>query len=184
MPLKYTKPSSGFANIIERVTPGGSERAHSDYSSHKVYTINSEDIESGAGLDAAKHVGWRIFHSGDSGAVIESYCNENDEEHEFGGVNQGPFVAGTRDVISLAEELISEHKDEYEVAMVRIPWLYVMALWLKSDDAEKDMVIPFGPLNVNLEGNKAYSRAEFVAQLQAAAKKKAEFKDPFDDSQK
>ena len=176
MALKYTLPSEGFQNLINNKTIFSKQvQSVAEHAPHKVYTILPEDIENGDDLANAKQVGWRVFHLDDHETVIEGYCNENDESHEFGGFNQGPFVQGTRDVISLAEKLEETANDDFEVAMIRLPWIYVMALWLKHADPFNDIIIPFGPLHSEFTAGQRYTQQQFVATLKDAIASDKEF---------
>ena len=178
MALNFTAPSDGFRSLIlQKPELSRSIENISESAPHKVYTISPEDMESASGLGAARQIGWRIFHLNEPETVVEGYCDENDNQHEFGGYNQGPFVEGTREVLKLAGALDQTSRDDFEVAMIKLPWIYVMALWLKHQDAGQDIIIPFGPSNNALTSDRVYSQAEFMEALRTAQNARPDFDD-------
>ncbi len=190
MALKYSNLSSGFADMLRqnefltdnrKVALTEPESYDSNLAPHKVFTIDESDILDGSGTRAARQIGWRIFGENQANEVLEGYCDENDENHEFGGVNQGPFVEGTRSVLAMAENLESVADLEFEVAMIKIPSLYIMSLWLQHEDRTNDIFIPFGPVNNELEADRVYNSAEFENALLSAAQTKPTFDDPHEE---
>ena len=55
----------------------------------------------------------------------------------------------------------------YEVRMLRVPALYVVALWLKDLDGDDDLIVPLVPAPAFLEAGRAYREAEFLDTLEA-----------------
>ena len=62
-----------------------------------------------------------------------------------------------------------------EARIVRIPALYVMALWLKDLDGDDDVVVPMAPAPPYLEANRPYTEQKFLKALAGPAKERATF---------
>jgi hypothetical protein len=58
---------------------------------------------------------------------------------------------------------------------VRIPALYVMALWLKDLDGDDDVVVPMAPAPSFLEANRPYTEREFLKALAGPARERRAF---------
>jgi hypothetical protein len=89
--------------------------------------------------------------------VVRAKANKfakTDELH-FGGLNQGPLVAGTEQAIREAEAWSEVSKGQFEAVLLVVPARYVTALWLQhvSNDptGEADLVIPIVPSNPALK---------------------------------
>jgi hypothetical protein len=114
---------------------------------HKVYTVDADAIAQGGKLDRARLVEWRflILDGQSPVAAVELSCDEQGRNLKFAGLNTGPFVAGTRDAVLHAEGLDAVKNGSYELRALRLPSVYVMALWLKDLVGENDLLLPFGP---------------------------------------
>jgi len=62
-----------------------------------------------------------------------------------------------------------------EARLIRVPALYVMALWLKDLDGDDDVVVPMAPAPPFLEANRPYTEREFLKALTGPAKARAQF---------
>ena len=75
---------------------------------------------------------------------------------------EGPFVAATDKAVKAIRKLPKLEAAGYELRLLRIPALYVMALWLHS--LVDDLVIPLEPSPIGKSG-KPMPAAEFFDDL-------------------
>ncbi len=90
-------------------------------------------------------------------------------------VNEGPFVKATAAAQKAAAKLPQVREGSVEARVIRIPALYVMALWLKDLDGDDDVVIPMAPAPPFLEANRPYTEREFLKALAGPAKARRQF---------
>lgn len=146
---------------------------------HPVHTLGLDDLAAGRGLAAAALTSWRFMVSdgGKPAAAAEVTVDRNGQAAAFDHVNRGPFVAATARARKAAARLAAVRDSDVEVRLLRIPALYVMALWLKPRDGGDDIVIPLDPAPPFLEAKHAYAEAEFLAALAAPARERLAFDD-------
>ena len=58
-------------------------------------------------------------------------------------------------------------RNDYEVRLLSIPALYVMALWLHGE--ADDLLLPMPPTNEILDAKKVYTPADLLKRLKRAA---------------
>ncbi|MEP7309189.1 MAG: hypothetical protein ABJA98_27105 [Acidobacteriota bacterium] len=87
----------------------------------------------------------------------------------FSNTNEGPFVASTAKAIEAAERLPEVEAGNYELAVLRVPALYVIALWLKGAGAKPpdDIFILLEPAPTGLTGGERLDVRDFNAALVA-----------------
>src|SRR5262249_3226094 len=99
---------------------------------HPVYELGLDDLAAGKGLEAARRVAWR-YRLGDNSQVRQAaeILEAPGGGSRFGMLTTG-FVAGAESAFSVAEQLPDVQQRTYEIRALRVPALYVMALWLKD----------------------------------------------------
>jgi hypothetical protein len=134
---------------------------------HQVFTMGLDDITSGGGLDRARPVGWRFLIE-EGGRLIASAETTllPDGTHEVSQTTEGPFVAGTDEAVKTVRNLPELAADGFELRLLRIPALYVWALWLHAPAT--DLLVPIAPSPIRKEG-RPMPAAEFFADLSALA---------------
>lgn len=139
---------------------------------HQVFTIGLTDLANGSRLDNAVLVGWR-FLLGNVAAEV----NAPSYNSEGVSLNEGPFVQQTADLVARASASRRVENGTYELAVLRIPGIYVMALWLKSGNSKDDIFIPMKPTLEELEPGREYGVDEFTSILVNAAQARLAFDD-------
>jgi hypothetical protein len=142
----------------------GARRDRLDLSTpHQVFTMGLEDITSGGGLDSAKPVGWRYLVE-DGGQLVASAetAQTPDGTQEVSQFTEGPFVAETDKAVKAVRKLPQLVAAGFELRLLRIHSLYVMALWLHSPAT--DLLVPLAPSPFRKEG-KPMPASEFFADL-------------------
>lgn len=138
---------------------------------HPVYDVALNDLAKGKGLTKAALVSWRyLISDGESTSVAEvSAPRGKKQPHAFAMLNRGPFVSSLVETVEAATKNKAFARSKYELAVLHIPALYALALWLRSDKKGKSIVIPLAPAPAPLTAGKSYTEDEFVAALEPAA---------------
>jgi hypothetical protein len=177
MPLNLPEPQSGMpgkvrAKLHALAESGkftskalkGARKEQLDVSTpHQVFTMGLDDITGAGGLDRAQAAGWRYLVE-DGGQPIASAETTvaQDGTEEVAQINEGPFAAATDKAVKIIRKLPKLQARGYELRLLRIPAVYLMALWLHS--AEEDLLVPLEPSPIGKEG-KAVPAQEFFSDL-------------------
>lgn len=131
---------------------------------HQTFHLGLDTIQAGSGMAGAEPVGWRYL-LGTTGpeATHAAEVLTRNQVFAFAGLNRGPFVQQMVDVMRTADV-----PGDYEARLLRVPALYVIAVWLVNDNGN-DLFIPLKPTNPVLEPGRVYQQAEFEAALVEAA---------------
>ena len=143
-------------------------------SPHAVYNIDLEDIVSNKPLSAARFTAWRFIVGAnpDRPAAAEMTGDVQGTTATFSSVNDGPFVAGTIAALqSLAADPAFARAD-WEGRLLRIPALFVMAVWAHDKTTGEDMLRPIAPAPSFLDVNKTYTWPQFREALAGPARAK------------
>lgn len=179
VPDKIRKRLHEFADGEKFSTKGlrGARKEGLDVSTpHQVFTMGLDDVVAGAGLERAQPGGWRYLVE-DSGQLLASAEGDINEDGEFevSHFTEGPFVAATDKAVKAVRKLPQLVAAGFELRLLRIPALYVMALWLHSPAA--DLLVPLAPSPIGKDG-KAMPAAEFFADLTGKARPAGRQKPP------
>lgn len=159
---------------------GGAQEELVPKHAHEVFTTSVDDLAGGKGLDQAKAVAWRylVESQGKVEGSVEVALHEGESGHEFSMINKGPFNQATLEALNVAEQSDVAQKESPKLAFLRIPALYVMALWLRSENPENDIFIPLAPTHQDLEPGKEYSREAFLSIMEKAAQETSAKEEP------
>lgn len=137
---------------------------------HPVYDVALKDLADGKGLAAAHVVSWRyLLTDGQSTVSAEVSAPQNNAAHQLALLNRGPFVNSFVSSVDSAEKDAGLAAGDYEVALINIPGLYVMALWLRASQPGKGVVIPLAPAPPELTAGRHYMEADFASALAPSA---------------
>jgi len=144
---------------------------------HQVFHLSLDDVLVGKGVSDARATGWRFLLGGRTSAHNGTVADVHGEgiAFEFGGLNHGPQAVKMMDVLQQAERLPEVRDGDFEPRLLRVPSLYVDAIWLKERQTGRDLIIPIPPSLPPLVVGRHYSAPEFEAVLrqEAAARKPA-----------
>ena len=163
------------------------EVSHSE--PHPVYVAGLDDLAEGKLLAAAKQTGWRYLLVHGDAAVGEAELSAGtrapkgaksarSKEPQFLGLTHGPFTAATIDALHAAERLPQIEKADYEMRLLKVPAVYLVALWLHGDS--EDILIPLGQPPAGLRKNKSYTEAGVLRALRATVLRTKEFQDSYE----
>ena len=85
-----------------------------------------------------------------------------DGTHEVSHFNEGPFETATDNTVKTLHDLPELRAADYELRLLRIPALYMVALWLHMTAG--DLLVPLAPSPIGKEG-KPIPATEFFAEL-------------------
>jgi hypothetical protein len=136
---------------------------------HQIFTIGLDDLTSGGGLDKARPVGWRyiVEEAGQPIASAETTPSPDGTTHVLSHFNEGPFVGATATTVRAARALPQVEAAGFDLRLLRIPALYLMALWLHSPAT--DLLIPLAPSPIGKEGQ-IVPVAELMSELSRRAR--------------
>jgi hypothetical protein len=134
---------------------------------HEVFTLGLTDLVAGKGLDAAKPTGWRYLVQEDDKvlASAESVAVGPANEHVFSAFNEGSFVASSASAIRAVREIPEVEQGSFELRLLNVPGLYVLALWLHSVQGKDDLLVPLAPSPVEAPAGKPVPATVLLKEL-------------------
>ena len=143
---------------------------------HPVYSVKLGDLVENRGLDRARLTAWRflLFEGSDAVAAGEISVDQKSGDIQFSSINSGPFVAATFQAFQTRLKDPELEQQEWDVRVLRVPALYLFALWLHSTGEREDRLIPIGPVPEFLEKDRTYSRRDLEERLLPVAMRKRE----------
>jgi len=136
---------------------------------HRVYNLGLSDIKGANSVGKAKPSAWRylVVEEGTVIAAAEAIQRTANAKPLFSNTNEGPFVDSTAKAIEAAEHLPEVEAGNYEIAVLRVPALYLIALWLKGAGTKPpdDIFIPLDPAPAGLTAGERLNARDFNAAL-------------------
>lgn len=144
---------------------------------HLVYFVGFNDVVEGRVLSAARPTGWRyLLLDGDTArAAVEITVNDDGSVEGFSHVDEGPFVESMVAGVTFAEEFEASRGGDYELRLLSVPSLYLIALWLHGAD---DLLVPLAPTPGGLDTQHAYTEEEILSSLSDLIQRRAGTADP------
>jgi len=174
----------------EGKSPPGAVEMHLEKVSHSephpVYFVPLDALAQGKLLAAATQTSWRYLLVQDDAAVAEAELSAGDRTAKKGvrakplqflGVTHGPFTAATVDALHAAEQLPKVTAADYELRLLKIPAVYLAALWLHAEN--DDILIPMGQPPGGLKKNRPYSEKQVIRALRGVVEQTKQFHDAY-----
>ncbi|HQR70465.1 MAG TPA: hypothetical protein PLE54_07675 [Burkholderiaceae bacterium] len=146
----------------------------------RVYNLGADAIAAGKGLAAAKPTGWlsTLVTDGEVRGTIELVAQRgrkgaSAEGLRFGGFTSGPLQRELAASVARARE--SASRAEVHLAVLRVPALYLLALWLRGDNG--DRLVPVPPCPPALKPGEHYVAERALAMLAESARDVAKAED-------
>jgi len=141
---------------------------------HNVYSLGVDELAKGRGLADTTPVAQEFLVMEGPSAIASV-----EQDAGGGGVSstEGPFVAATAHAIQQAEGDPELADGEYELRTLRVPGLYLMAVWLKDLNGDGDVVIPLDPAPAPLEAGRSYRLDELEPTLASMSRERLSFGD-------
>jgi hypothetical protein len=133
---------------------------------HQVFTAGLEELAGGQDLaQAVRLTGWRALLEEDRQVVAAAEVPASNCEPAGASINRGAVVQSTVEALETAERHDPVVSEAFEPRLLRIPALYVTALWLHRAGAGDDLVIPLAPTPPPLTAGEIYDGPRFAAQV-------------------
>lgn len=137
---------------------------------HDVYTLSLEAIATGAGLDVAEPIGRRcLVLAGEHPIATAELAAAGSTTGGQVTLTEGPFTEATVKAVAAAEALPQIADGDHELRLLRIPALYLMAIWLEGPAAHQRLLIPLEPVPAGLEAGVPRSETELLNLLRGPA---------------
>lgn len=142
---------------------------------HQVFTLGLADLVAGRGLEAARPSGWRYLVRDDDNvlASAEAVVTARSDEYAFSAFSEGGFVPATAHALEAARALPAVNQGSFELRLLNVPGLYVMALWLHEASGTDDLLIPLAPSPVEIPRGRPVPAARLVEELASKARSAA-----------
>ena len=143
-------------------------------SGHAVYNLGLRDLVNGTPLDRLAVTSWRFIVDthGAEATAAETLGGHDAKAAEFSSVNAGPFVAGTTEAFAAVAKDPAFAQGQWESRVLRIPALYILAVWTHPTGAGDDLFRPISPAPPYLDPMRNYRWDEFVAAVRPEAEKR------------
>jgi len=183
MPLKVVKPSAAVTDAIREhifqtaslgrfrtrrlasAAPSGLSLA----APHQMYNLGLADIKGNNPVAKAKPTAWRylVVENNSVIAAAEAVQKTRSAKPQFSSTNEGPFVDSMARAIEVAEHLPEVQAGQFEFSVLRVPALYLIALWLQGSGSKSkgDIFIPLAPAPPGMKAGQHMSSADFTAAL-------------------
>jgi hypothetical protein len=141
---------------------------------YPIYGLKLSDLPAIKGLDSARLIGWRYLlvegqNIARAAEIVESPVGSGASKlHSVTTAH----ARATEDIFHKAEALPEVANGDYEIRTLRVPELYVIALWLKDLQHNDDRLLPVPPVFPPFNAQVVYDQNDFVKLLQTAAAKK------------
>jgi hypothetical protein len=132
---------------------------------HRIYTGGLDAVLE-RGMDGAAFTGWRYLVADRGRIVASAELAGNTGEAPL--LNGGPYVASTAAAIDDLEQLPEVRVSDFELRLLKVPALYVVAAWLVG---EQRLVVPLAPTPSFVESGRPYSENQFVEALREPAQR-------------
>jgi hypothetical protein len=140
---------------------------------HRVFNLGLDQLVAGTAIaTAARFTGWRSLLVDSKGrAIASAELTQTRTGLKFASVSRGPHAAGSTESEAAAEQWSRRTKGDHELALLRVPGAYCVALWLRSAAGTGDTFVPIAPCPPGLEPNRPYAESDFRAALLPEARK-------------
>ena len=183
MPLRLIQPAASVAEVVRVQLAGMAQQQQFRTrglaaarpttlglaAPHPVFNLGLDEIGKPGALDRAAMTAWRylVTSGSDVIAAAEASARHAKGRAVFSGTNEGAFVKASAEAIADAEEWPEIRAGRYALGLLRVPALYVVALWLRDEDGKDggDRFVPLAPAPAPLAGGKRICRTEFEQAL-------------------
>jgi hypothetical protein len=143
-----------------------------------VYFVGLDDVSQGRLIAPARPTAWRyVLLDGDEvRAAAQLIVGDDGEVAGFSHVERGPFVQSTVAAIALAERIEAAQGGDYELRLLSVPSLYLVALWMHGMSG--DLLVPLDPAPGSVETEGVYTEEQIFSALLELIERRAGTDDP------
>jgi hypothetical protein len=129
----------------------------------RVFTVGLDALAGPAAMEeSARATGWRFLVEEDREPVAAAEVQDQIPAAEPAELTEGPFVHSTVEALRAAEALEPVRDADFELRLLRVPALNLLALWLHTSEGD-DLFMPLEPAPPPFEARRSYSEPEFAA---------------------
>lgn len=141
---------------------------------HPVYDVGLNDLVLANGLNKAEIISWRyLARSGnDRNYAIEVQIDDDNQSHTFSELDKGPHIDGLYQIVNDKNLIKQTEASVFKPAVLRINAMGIFAVWLRTADEQKEILIPLPPTRSYLVAWQQYSIKHFQDALRDKAKAK------------
>ena len=180
MPITLTPSPSGFNQALRRAVGevsragtlkfaalGGAAAGPAPSAQHRVYTMTLGEVASGEHVKPARPVSWRAFlvQAQTPVAVAEVVESAGGQLATEASITEGPLVEAATEAIEVAEHSNLVATGNFELRVLHVPAIYVLAIWLHGS---QELFIPIR--GTGLKPRQVYQEGDFFSAIQPAAK--------------
>ena len=161
MPLFFTQPPAEATQALEAVMPRLAEKTTLRANAPDiagvlesvesgqipanvtapVHIVGLKDIVSGDARKAPLKLWTHMLHAGEEG-VPQAAADVDAETMRFAAISEGPDVRSLGANVREAQRAAAGATEDYDLAVLRVPALYLSAVWLKGRNGAQDVLIP------------------------------------------
>jgi hypothetical protein len=128
----------------------------------RVFAVGLEPLAEQQSIDrTAQPTGWRFLVDEGRAPVAAAEVQDLTRAAVPAQVTEGAYVQSTVDGLRTAEALEDVRQASFELRLLRVPALYLVALWLQAPDHD-DVFMPLDPAPAPFEPMRAYAEPEFA----------------------
>lgn len=131
------------------------------------YTLTLADLAGGDCLDKAVTGTWHYLVFLNGVAAADAQLTSSGGETAFSSLNYGQMASATVDALGMAENAACLHGKDYELRVLSVSALHLVALWLHAED--EDVFIPIAPTPGDLIQTDIYDKEGLFSILTPAA---------------
>ena len=135
----------------------------------EVFTLGLADLVAGRGLEAARPTGWRYLVQEGDNVLAAAETVTTGGQHVFSAFNEGRLVASSAEAIRMARALPEVSRGRFELRLLRVPGLYLTALWIHEAQGGGDLLVPLAPSQVEAPAGQPIPAARLLEELRAKA---------------
>lgn len=144
---------------------------------HGVFHAKPEDLAAGLGLTKAELVSWQFHVHNDHRAPVAHEvkvpATGYNTVHTYQEMSHGQHV---EDIKTILDKLETDQPKElgqenYELCILRMPSLKIIAVWLRASRRELDWFVPIPPSFYGLKAMEMIDSAHFLKTAQLVAQK-------------
>jgi hypothetical protein len=134
---------------------------------HQVFMLRADDIQgTQSDLERAYPTGWRyLLVDGESIIAAIEVQGVEAKNMRYSHLQQGAAVDSLVKSLEYAEEHSAIAKSNFELRLLRVPAIYFVALWLKSDATGESFLVPLAPAPAGVQEYSLYSPPELCPAL-------------------
>ena len=139
---------------------------------HRVFTIGLQTLLD-RGLEGATPLSLRylVLSGNEPVASAEVFLDPTGQPTELAHLNQSRYVQETAKTLASIEARSEFQSNSFELRLLRIPGIHVIALWLKDEAGQRDILFPLEPGPAELRSPEPREAPDFIAVAQDLARR-------------